>query len=173
MTIWFTADTHFGHQHIIALCKRPFKHAASMDETMIMTWNSRINPNDSVFFLGDFCHHASNPAELFYRLNGNKTLIKGNHDHQQTIELPWGAVHDIFELRFEKRRIAMCHYPMLEWPGMHTGAIHVHGHQHNKQPFQNNTAMDVGVDAHNFWPVSIETVFRSWDEWQDRKKVPA
>lgn len=30
MTIFFTADHHFGHENIIKLCGRPFKNADSL-----------------------------------------------------------------------------------------------------------------------------------------------
>ena len=35
MTLFFTADTHFGHYNIIRHCSRPFETAAEMDETII------------------------------------------------------------------------------------------------------------------------------------------
>ena len=33
--IFFTSDTHFNHEKIIGLCKRPFKDAEEMNEYLI------------------------------------------------------------------------------------------------------------------------------------------
>ena len=33
--IYFTADTHFGHENVIRFCGRPFSCAAEMDEALI------------------------------------------------------------------------------------------------------------------------------------------
>ena len=47
--IYFTADTHFGHENVIRFCGRPFSCAAEMDEALIANWNSRVKGNDTVY----------------------------------------------------------------------------------------------------------------------------
>lgn len=51
--IYFTADTHFGHENVIRFCDRPFSSANEMDEAMIANWNARVRGNDTVYILGD------------------------------------------------------------------------------------------------------------------------
>ena len=53
--IFFTSDSHFGHENIIRFCKRPFNSVREMNEELIHRWNSKVRPNDIVFHLGDFC----------------------------------------------------------------------------------------------------------------------
>ena len=81
--IYFISDTHFHHSNIIKYCNIPFKDINEMNETIISNWNSIITKDDVLYHLGDFC--LSNDDEIkniFNRLNGNKILIRGNHDRK-------------------------------------------------------------------------------------------
>ena len=49
--IYFTADTHFGHENVIRFCGRPYATAAEMDEALMENWNSRVKGNDTVLIL--------------------------------------------------------------------------------------------------------------------------
>ena len=81
MTRWFTSDTHFGHERIIELAKRPFKNADEMNETIIDNWNALVQPDDFVFHLGDVAlGKIADTLPLVGRLNGRKILVVGNHD---------------------------------------------------------------------------------------------
>ncbi len=35
MTVWFTSDTHFGHDAIRRYCNRPFASVEEMDDQLI------------------------------------------------------------------------------------------------------------------------------------------
>jgi len=54
MTIFFTADTHFGDHRVLNISKRPFGSVAEMDAAMIARWNSVVASQDEVWHLGDF-----------------------------------------------------------------------------------------------------------------------
>ena len=49
--LYFTADTHFGHENVIRFCGRPYATAAEMDEALMENWNSRVKDNDTVLIL--------------------------------------------------------------------------------------------------------------------------
>lgn len=53
--------------------------------------------------------------------------------------------------------ISLCHYPLHSWPNSKNGGIHLHGHTHGTLKKQNRR-IDVGVDACNFKPISLEEV---------------
>jgi len=53
--------------------------------------------------------------------------------------------------------IVMCHYPFAHWDREHYGSIHLHGHSHGKH-VASGKILDVGVDCHNFYPISLEEV---------------
>ena len=159
MRTFFTADTHFGHSAIIKLCNRPFRSLAEMNEGLIANWNAVVGPEDRVFHLGDFCFKGSKLAmETLPKLQGRITFVRGNHDTENTARLDrWEACHDIIELKHGGKRLVLCHYPMLEWPGAWRGAIHLHGHTHGRIG-PNARRCDVGVDVWDYRPVTIEEI---------------
>lgn len=158
MTVFVTADHHFGHANIIKLCKRPFDNVTHMDEGMVQRWNSVVGKDDFVYHLGDFCFR-SNSLEymrgIFNRLNGHKILITGNHDGQHSTHLPWSSRKESHTGRFDGVHVVMYHYPLEEWEGFHRGAIHLHGHTHGTLRVIDRR-YDVGVDVNDFTPVNIE-----------------
>lgn len=85
-TTWFISDTHFGHEKTCTVFKRadgsplrPFGCAQEMDEFMIKAWNERVRPNDKVYHCGDVVINRKF-LHVLGRLNGDKVLIRGNHD---------------------------------------------------------------------------------------------
>lgn len=85
-SVWLISDTHFGHEKTCTVFKRndgtplrPFSCAEEMDEFMIKAWNERVRPNDKVYHLGDVVISRKS-LSILSRLNGDKVLIRGNHD---------------------------------------------------------------------------------------------
>lgn len=84
--IFFTSDTHFGHEKLCTTFKladgspaRPFSCAEEMDEHMIKQWNSVVRDCDTVYHLGDVVISRKHLHKLG-RLKGKKRLVRGNHD---------------------------------------------------------------------------------------------
>jgi calcineurin-like phosphoesterase family protein len=168
MTIFFTSDLHYGHANIIRYCNRPFKTVEEMNETLIKNYNSRVGPQDTCYFIGDFCFMDRKDGEnIVRRLNGNKTLIKGNHDKLQNYQgMGFGSVHDYLEIKVPDedarqgiQRITLLHYAMRVWNQSHRGAWQLYGHSHGSlQDDPHSLSMDVGVDTSNYSPISYEEV---------------
>lgn len=85
-SVWLISDTHFGHEKTCTVFKRedgsplrPFSCAEEMDEYMIKAWNEKVKPNDKVYHLGDVVINRKF-LHVLGRLNGDKVLIRGNHD---------------------------------------------------------------------------------------------
>jgi calcineurin-like phosphoesterase family protein len=159
-----TSDLHFGHQNILKFCPatRPFENIDEMDEAMIAEWNASVRPDDIVYILGDISYREpSHTAKIFARLNGKKILIAGNHDEkalkQKCFRDCFEEIHNYLEIKRDKRKIVMFHYPIAEWNQMHRGSIHFYGHLHgNPSGLEGFRALDVGMDATGKVVVKLE-----------------
>lgn len=180
--IFFTADNHFGHSNILEYCNRPFSSVEEMDEEMIRRWNEKVGPRDAVYHLGDITL-GTEVDKYLRKLNGRIKILgnAGHHDKRWLARYirgdSYGAVSvlsadgwrieivpPIIVLESEKYKqgeypqvIVLCHYPIAQWDRRHYGSWHLYGHSHGT--FDNGgLSMDVGVDANDFYPVSLEEV---------------
>lgn len=153
--IYFWADTHFNHEGIIRHANRLVETVQEMNSLLINLWNSKVEQRDIVWFLGDFGFHAPNKDgttdlnDIFWSLNGTKRLIVGNHDlkNNQVLRLPWDQVADLIEVKHQRKRATLCHYPLETWPGAWRGNLMLHGHCHGTLKRKLPKRFDVGVDA--------------------------
>jgi len=85
--IFFASDHHFHHKNILTFKDsddnliREFDDVDHMNEHMIYCHNRVVRPADKVYFVGDVCmSRNAKGLEILGRLNGEKILVKGNHD---------------------------------------------------------------------------------------------
>ena len=52
--IWFTSDTHFGHENMLRLADRPWSTVGQMNDAMVASINSKVAADDELYILGDF-----------------------------------------------------------------------------------------------------------------------
>lgn len=134
--IFVISDTHFGHSAAVTHFKksdgsplRDFLSAEECDEIMVERWNSVVQPGDKVYHLGDVVmpkNHRS--LDIMYRLNGEKVLIKGNHDELN----PEKYLVHFKDIRGSHMldKLVMTHVPV------HSGSLdrwrgNIHGHLHS------------------------------------------
>jgi len=84
--VFLVSDTHFGHAGVCRFVRndgvtklRPWTDPTEMDEAMVERWNERVRPTDKVYHLGDVVINRK-ALGIMRRLNGDKVLIRGNHD---------------------------------------------------------------------------------------------
>ena len=132
--VFLTSDTHFGHAGV---CKfthpddetvklRPWDDPDEMDEEMIRRWNDTVRPNDKVYHLGDVVINRK-ALKTLARLNGDKVLIRGNHDIFRDDEY-----RDYFrELRayHVMNGLILSHIPVHE-ASLGRFGCNIHGHLH-------------------------------------------
>ena len=143
--IFFTSDTHFGHENVIRFCDRPFATVEEMDEALIKNWNDRVTNNDTVYILGDMFFRSKNPEQILRRLKGKKRLIVGNHDGSWMTKIDYEkyfvSVDKFLETNDGTHAVTLCHFPLLTWKHAKRSYM-IHGHIHN------DTSMD-------FWPMIV------------------
>ncbi|MEH6718400.1 MAG: metallophosphoesterase [Aurantimonas endophytica] len=156
--VFFTADTHFSHSGIIDMSARPFKSVGQMNSALVCAWNSVVGPRDTVWHLGDFAYGPVDEAHgIFKRLNGQKHLLRGNHDKSSIETWAWASVSDMKEIKLDGHRIFLCHYPLAEWPGYFRDSLHLFGHVHGNREVA-GLACDVGVDVWGYRPVTLDEI---------------
>lgn len=163
MKVFYTSDNHFGHKNILKYCPRPWTSIEDMNEGMIQRWNAVVGPEDVVYHIGDFCFLPFNKAkEIVARLNGQKIIVKGNHDRglERLKEMGFQAACHSMEREDGGCRWLLVHNPA---DAAGTGATNIlcgHVHQHwARQTNYMNMGMDVinvGVDVRDFTPKTIE-----------------
>lgn len=175
------SDTHFGHAACTSIFVkqdgsklRPFDSFEECDETMIERWNSVVQPRDKVYHLGDVVMPRDHKYldMVMPRLNGDKVLIKGNHDQLK----PARYLKHFRDIRGSHMldKLVLTHVPV------HPGSLdrwrgNIHGHLHSYAVIAPAYISSIGrvmyneavedpkyfcasVERINFTPIPFETV---------------
>ncbi len=170
MGIFITSDTHYGHANIIKYSNRPYKSVEEMDAALIANFNSVVGANDTTYLTGDFAFYKNqeHTRAVIKALNGSKVLVLGNHDKYLEPETlaEFSSVHNYLEINVPdadhprgKQMIVLFHFPMVVWNKSHHSSWSLFGHCHGTLPDNpNSLSIDVGVDCHNYKPISYDQV---------------
>lgn len=170
--VWLTSDTHFGHINILRyedrINKLGIETIEEHDKKLIDNWNSVVNKDDLVLILGDFSFKSAPDTEkLIKELNGDKVLIRGNHDifldDKEFDKSLFKAVYDYKETKYNKQEIALMHYPIQDFKHMNrvnNPAILLFGHIHSFEVDIPKHSYNVGVDVNNYTPINIKEAIR-------------
>lgn len=134
---YYIADTHFGHINCLSFDNRLFKNIEEHDKTLIDNWNNTVSIDDDVYILGDISwYNVTKTIEIFKQLNGNKHLIKGNHDGKllknRELQSLFIEITDYKELTLEDGKgIVLSHYPIPCFKNHYYDWYHLYGHVHS------------------------------------------
>jgi calcineurin-like phosphoesterase family protein len=97
-----------------------------MDEEMVRRWNETVRPSDKVYHLGDVVINRK-ALRTLHRLNGDKVLIRGNHDifrdeEYRTYFRELRAYHVL-------NGMILSHIPVHE-ASLGRFGVNIHGHLH-------------------------------------------
>ena len=143
MNIFFISDTHYGHQNACKVFKRhngtplrDFSCAEECDQYQEEQWNKTVRATDKVYHLGDITM-SGKYLPILDRLNGEKVLIRGNHDTEKATRY----LKYFKDIRGSHQfdGLLLTHIP-VHTESLARWGFNVHGHTH-----ANNVEIDIGV----------------------------
>lgn len=143
---------------------RPFSCAQECDQYQEEQWNKTVGPKDKVYHLGDITMSKKH-LPILDRLNGEKVLIRGNHDTEKA---------SIYLKYFKDVRgshqfdgMLLTHIP-VHTESLARWGVNVHGHLHANRvmtigdvfthPIVDPRYLCVSVEQINYTPISIEQI---------------
>lgn len=172
-SVFLTSDTHFGHMGVCKFMRedgitklRPWDSPEEMDEEMVKRWNETVKPTDKVYHLGDVVINRR-ALSILHRLNGDKVLIKGNHDIFRLEEYT-PFFRDIRSSHV-MNGIILTHIP-LHPQQLYRFGCNIHGHLHSNRVMMTDkygvTKIDpqyysVCVEQTDFRPILFEDVLKN------------
>lgn len=159
--LFFTSDWHFFHEGIIKICNRKFTTTSKMHTSIIKNINDNVKKKDTLIVAGDIMTKGSDYLlPLSKKLDQikckNIILVVGNHDKLQVnqyLDAGFISVHTLLEI--PEYNLTVVHDPAVAI--IDKNRLFVCGHVHNLFVTCNN-CVNVGVDAHDFKPVSIDKI---------------
>ena len=184
--VFFTSDLHLCHDKDFVWQARGFTSVDEMNAEIIKRWNEVVYPDDDVYVLGDLIlGNVEEGLKLIAKLNGYLHIIRGNHDTDtkasRYLELPnVVSVEFATVYKYKKAIFWLSHYPTVtaNYDDDKPWAQHLvclFGHTHQVSPFyevikhagENPYMYNVGMDAHNCTPISIEKIM---DDIRNKKQ---
>jgi calcineurin-like phosphoesterase family protein len=176
--VFLVSDTHFGHAGVCRFMRndgvtklRPWDNPEEMDEEMVKRWNETVRPNDKVYHLGDVVINKKS-LNTMHRLNGDKVLIRGNHDIFK-LEDYTRHFRDVRGYHVMNGMI-LSHIPVHE-ESLGRFGVNIHGHLHAnrvkmkdpfgyREPIVDSRYHCVCVEQTDFRPILFEDVIKKIKE---------
>ena len=164
--VFLVSDTHFGHAGVCRFLRedgtklRPWDNPEEMDEYMVEAWNKKVRPNDKVYHLGDVVINRR-ALKILALLNGDKVLIRGNHDIFRDTEYR----HYFREIRayHVMNGMILSHIP-IHSDSLGRFGTNIHGHLHSNRVMQDGVIDTryhcVCVEQTDFAPILFEDVIK-------------
>lgn len=159
-TVWFTADTHFGHKRIPFYARRLFcldererrqidsvpsgsssawspspASIARMDDHLISRINEVVGKDDILWHLGDFCcgkgSHLFDTARRYReRIECRNVFLVLGNHDSDEMSSIFRGCFDYREIKVGQRNIVLSHYAQCFWNRSHYGSWMLYGHAH-------------------------------------------
>lgn len=174
--VFFTSDTHFGHDRDFVWGVRGFKNVDEMNKEIVKRWNSVVKEEDTVYLLGDVML-GNNDESIKYlkQLNGLIYIALGNHDTSVRAKM-YAECHNVvdvqmcYRIKAGKKQVILSHYPTVTANGEDTKVLNFYGHTHQKDNFfeKRPYMYHVGMDSHDCYPVKMEDILNEISKGENK-----
>ncbi len=152
--IYFTSDLHLKDDRPHKLLNRRLvEDRTDWDNILRDKWNAIVKPEDTVYILGDI-GRTNGDISFVGQLNGEKILIKGNHDNAGNLvyQRYFSEIHQNLLLEDVLSVPVYCtHKPCDYKPGMFNLVGHVHDTWKHKR-----NMINVGIENWGLAPISVD-----------------
>lgn len=141
-----------------------------MNKVLIDNWNSRVQKDDLVIFLGDFIFKTQPrdlpPSYFIDMLNGHIAFIRGNHDNNNSLDT---KIHSLI-VEMAGKEIFCVHDP-AHYSSSYSINLVGHIHEYWKvDKIYHTFLVNVGVDVWKFAPVDINEILKAIKDFEGEKK---
>lgn len=150
----FSSDLHLKHDLILK--HRYFSTSDTMADTIYVNFYEHLEETDLLVLLGDHImgenKNYEEVLETLGRTKENTIFLIGNHDNRNKMKEQLIYVFDYLEMKVDKTKLVLSHFPIFHWNYQNTGSLHLHGHTHNYESptlkeMHTYKCMDVGLDS--------------------------
>lgn len=188
--VWITSDLHIGQDREFLYKERGFASIEEHDAKLLENWNSLVEPEDTVYILGDvMLRHNEEDNDFAYglaileQLKGRLIILRGNHDSESKLQKYRTCANVVsagdaaLYLDYEeenKYHFYLTHYPTLvshkKLKSMRSALMNIYGHTHQKEHFyKGHPYMYCAcLDAHDMKPVLLDDII---EEIRTRKSA--
>ena len=172
MNNWFFSDPHLGDDRLRTILNRP------SDSVIIDNINSRVEENDCIICLGDFCMklsgYAKNAPKLAFEYYRNQikckniVFITGNHDEHNGVK----SNIESMVIKYGGKRIYLTHNPKFAKEEFYWNFCgHCHGNEGTFRKLgKKSYIVDLSMDCWNFYPVNINEINQGFSNWLKKGK---
>jgi calcineurin-like phosphoesterase family protein len=162
--IYLTSDTRYNHTNIITYCNRPFSSVGEMNQVLIGNINDIVKSEDTLYHLGDVAFGTDKWIEFINSLYcKNIHLVFGNHDYRFKSKMKHSGLFKSIDKQvlfiYKSKDFIFTHHPPTE---KIENVWNCFGHIHSNGNINRKYHVDVGVDANNFKPISIDEIIEKY-----------
>lgn len=152
----YIGDWHYGHANCVAFDNRPFLSVHEMDMALVGNWQDAVEPDDTVYILGDMFWKHKDTADVMSRLPGHKVLIQGNHDKADPAFLAlFDRTAPYLEVEDGGRMVVLSHYPIIGHRNMLRGWTQLYAHVHSSYDWHVVENAKDRLEALYEWPMPM------------------
>lgn len=158
---------HFHHKNILTFKKadgsplRVFEDVTHMNEYIVMQHNRVVGPKDKWYCLGDVTMARNEIGlEILGRMNGEKILIKGNHDLAPALQ--YLKYFKDIRASHQLDGMMLTHIP-IHTESLSRWKVNIHGHLHANKVMKSfgthidNRYYNVSMEClDDYTPISLE-----------------